>query len=202
MQSVFGVVTCVVFLLSIGLSQANPPLSLQPTPLEWFARESSVPAAWSAEVRRLHSNDAHAVVTAIVLEDTDQPPDRWPGIRIDLANQSTKEEVYLDEETLGVYKKALNEISHGAPQARDRYAKTVAPGGVSYFGAEAFWYGDRPARVLDAAYYFTSDSSGLALHAGKNAEFGFPSQDPLQLATAIERATDPLKSCWSLGIDP
>ena len=66
----------------------------------------------------------------------------------------------------------LNEISHGAPQARDMYAKTVTPEGVSYFGAEVFWDGGRPARVraLDAAYYFTSDSSGLALNTGKNMD--------------------------------
>jgi hypothetical protein len=63
-------------------------------------------------------------------------------------------------------------VSHGAPQARDMYAKTVTPGGVSYFGAEVFWYGDRApgVRALDAAYYFASDSSGLALHAGENVE--------------------------------
>jgi hypothetical protein len=95
-----------------------------------------------------------------------------------------------------MYKKALNEISLGAPQARDMYAKTVTPGGVSYFGAEMFWYGDRAPRVraLDAAYYFASDSSGLVLHARENVEFRFPKQDPLQLAAAIERATDRLKS--------
>jgi hypothetical protein len=164
--------------------------------LEWFARQPATHVAWSDEVGRLDSTDAHAVVTAIVLEDTAQPPDRLRGIRIDLANQSTKDEVYLDEETLGVYEKALNEISHSAPQVRDSYLRNVKPGGVSYFGAEVFWYGDRPARVraLDAAYYFTSDSSGLALHAGKNAEFRFPKQDPLQLAAVIERATDQLKS--------
>jgi hypothetical protein len=196
MKSVLTVITCVVCLLSMGQSQPSPPQSLQPTPLEWFARQSATRVAWSDEVGRLDSTDAHAVVTAIVLEDTGQPPDRLRGIRIDLANQSSKDEVYLDEETLVVYKKALNEISHGAPQARDMYAKTVLPGGVSYFGAEVFWYGNRPARVraLDAAYYFTSDSSGLALNAGKNAEFRFPNQDPLQLAAAIERATDELKS--------
>jgi len=196
MKSFLSVVTCVVFFLSIGQSQVNPPPSLQPTPLEWFARQSATHVAWSDEVGRLDSTDAHAVVTAIILEDTAQPPDRLRGIRIDLANQSTKDAVYLDEETLGVYKKALNEISHGAPQARNMYAKTVIPGGVGYFGAEVFWYQSRVAsvRALDAAYYFTSDSSGLALNAGKNAEFRFPNQDPLQLAASIERATDQLKS--------
>jgi hypothetical protein len=196
MKSVLSLIACAACLLSIGQSQVSPSPSLQPTPLEWFARQSATHVAWSDEVGRLDSTEAHAVVTAIVLEDTAQPPDRLRGIRIDLANQSTKDEVYLDEETLGVYEKALNEISHGAPQFRDRSAKNVAPGGAGYFGAEVFWYGDRAPRVraLDAAYYFASDSSGLALHAGKNAEFRFPDQDPLQLAAAIERAMDELKS--------
>jgi hypothetical protein len=196
MKSFLSLITCVVFLSSIGQNQVNPPSSLQLTPLEWFVRQSATHVAWSNEVGRLDSTDAHAVVTTIILEDAGQPSDRLRGIRIDLANQSTKDEVYLDEETLDVYKKALIEISHGALRAREMYAKTVTPGGVKYFGAEVFWYGDRPARVrtLDAAYYFTSDSSGLALHAGKHAEFRFPNQDPLELATAIECATDQLKS--------
>jgi hypothetical protein len=196
MKSTLGLITCAACLLSIGHSQLSPSPSLQPTPLEWFARQSATHVAWSDEVGRLDSTEAHAVVTAIVLEDTAQPPDRLRGIRIDLANQSTKDEVYLDEETLGVYKKALDEISHGAPQYRDRFAKSVPPGGASYFGAEAFWYGDRAPRVraLDAAYYFASDSSGLALHAGRNGEFRFPNQDPLLLAATIERAMDHLKN--------
>jgi hypothetical protein len=84
-----------------------------------------------------------------------------------------------------MYKKALNEISLGAPQARDMYAKTVTPGGVSYFGAEVFWYGDRAPRfrTLDAAYYFASDSSGLALHAREKC--GIPVSQPRP--TAISR---------------
>jgi hypothetical protein len=196
MKIVLSVITCAVCLLSIGQGHVNPSPSLQPTPLEWFARQSATHVAWSNEVGRLESTDAHAVVTAIVLEDTAQPPDRLHGIRIDLANQSTKDEVYLDEETLGVYTKALNEISHGAPQFRDQFAKNVPPGGASYFGAGVFWYGDRfpSVRALDAAYYFASDSSGLALHAGNNGEFRFPNEDPLQLAAAIERAMQQLKS--------
>jgi len=47
---------------------------------------------------------------------------------------------------------------------------------------------------LDAAYYFASDSSGLALHPGNKGEFRFPNEDPLKLAAAIERAVDQLKS--------
>jgi hypothetical protein len=46
----------------------------------------------------------------------------------------------------------------------------------------------------DAAYYFASDSSGLALHPGNKGEFRFPNEDPLKLAAAIERAVDQLKS--------
>jgi hypothetical protein len=196
MKSVLSLITCAVCLLSIGQGQVSPSPSLQPTPLEWFARQSATHIAWSDEVGRLDSKEAHAVVTAIVLEDTAQPPDRLRGIRINLANESTKDEVYLDEETLGVYKKALDEISHGAPQFRDRFAKNVVPGGASYFGAEVFWYGDRVPRVraLDAAYYFASDSSGLALHSGNKREFRFPNEDPQKLAAAIERAVDQLKS--------
>jgi hypothetical protein len=148
--------------------------------------------AWSNEVGRLDTAEAHAVVTALILEDTAQPPDRMRGVRIDLRNRDSEDQVYLGEETLAVYKNALDEITRSVNLS----AKDVAPGGCEYFGAEVFWYGYKIPRVhaLTAAQYFKFDSSGLSVSAFKHTEFRFPHQDASQLSVAIAAAIDQLKN--------
>ncbi len=190
-------ITCViafaVFVLSGAQTKVSIAPALQPTPLEAFAGFSATHVAWSNEVGRLDSIEAHAVVTALILEDTAQPPDRMRGIRIDLRSRDSRDQVFLGEETLAVYKSALGEISQGAPRFRNEYAK--APGGLGYLGACVFWYGHNVPRVhtLSAAYYIAPDSSGLSLSAFKDAEFRFPGHDSSQLSAAIARAMDQLK---------
>ena len=105
------------------------------------------------EVVRLDSSDAHAVVTALILGDTAQPPDRMRGIRIDLSGQASKDEVYLGEETLSAYKNALEEISQFTLVYRNPERDKAARGGTNYLGARLFWYGDNAPRVhaLNAA---------------------------------------------------
>jgi hypothetical protein len=108
-----------------------------------FSQLPATCVAWSHEVARIESSEAHAVVTALILEDTAQPPDRMRGVRIDLLSADSKDEVYLDEETLSVYKNALDEIAMEATRqwnegtARDN----LTSDGTSYVGAEVFWYG-------------------------------------------------------------
>ena len=104
------VVFCSLF-LGVGMAQTNRCPSLQPTPLEAFANLAATRVEWSKEVGRLDSSEGHAVVIALILEDTAQPRDRMRGIRIDLFSLGAKDEVYLGEETLGAYKNALDEIT-------------------------------------------------------------------------------------------
>jgi len=179
-------------LLSVWQTQVGQAPPLQPTPLEAFAKMPATHIAWSNEVGRLDTSEAHAVVTALVLEDAAQPPDRMRGIRIDLRNRDSEDQVYLGEETLGVYKNALDEITRFVKLS----AEDVAPGGCEYFGAEVFWYGHKVPSVhaLTAAQYFIRDSSGLSVNAFKHTEFRFPHQDASQLSAAIATAIDQLKN--------
>ena len=101
MKSALGVIACVVLLSRIAQGQANPSPALQPTPLEAFASLPATHVAWSREVGRLDSTEAHAIVTALTLEDTAQPPDRMSGVRLDLSTENARDQVYLGEETLG-----------------------------------------------------------------------------------------------------
>jgi len=79
MRLVCGATTFGWLLLSVW--QTHVGMALQPTPLEAFAGLPATHVAWSQEVGRLDTTEAHAVVTALILEDTAQPPDRMRGIR-------------------------------------------------------------------------------------------------------------------------
>lgn len=197
MKLFFSLVFCISLFVGIAPSQNQAP-SLQPTPLEAFAALPATRVAWSKEVARIDSSEAHAVVTALVLEDTAQPPDRMLGIQIDLFSADSKDKVYLGEETLGIYRNALDEIAREATRERNEGTArdNLTPEGTSYVGAEVFWYADRIPRVhhLSAAHYFSPDSSGLYVHAFKGIGFRFPNRDARQLSLAIERAMEELKN--------
>src|SRR5260370_22838781 len=145
--------------------------------------------AWSKEVGRIDSREAHAVITALILEDTAQPPDRMRGIRIHLSAKDFEDTVYLDEETLGAYKKALDEIATEAAQERSKGTTrdNLTPQGTSYVGTAAFWQATKAPRChsLNAAYYFAADSSWLYLSAFQPKVFRFPDEDASKLSLAI-----------------
>jgi hypothetical protein len=148
MKLFLGIVFCIALFVRIAPSQTQAP-SLQPTPLEAFAQLPATSVAWSHEVALIESSEARAVVTALILEDTAQPPDRMRGVRIDLLSADSKDEVYLGEETLGVYKNALDEIAMEAMRQRNEGTTrdNLTPKGTSYVGAGVFWYADKVPRV-------------------------------------------------------
>jgi hypothetical protein len=194
MKTLVGLL-CIGLFLRVATAQERA-LTLQPTPLEAFAGQPATHVAWSKEVGRIESSEAHAVITALILEDTAQPPDRMRGIRIDLSSRESKDQIFLGEETLSIYQKALDVIERdGTRQRNEGTARGHLTPGISFVGAEVFWYGDKKPQVhaLNAAYYFASDSSGLYVSAFKDDGFRFPDQEPSQLSQAIARATDMLE---------
>lgn len=183
-------------LLSVGQTQTGRAPSPHPTALEAFARQPATHVVWSSEVGRLDSREAHAIVTALVLENSARPHDRVGGIRIDLSSPDSKDAVYLGEEVLVVYKNALDEIGRNVPGHRKSARDDLEPGGTSCLGTGTFWYADNRPRVhdLSAAYCFAPDSEGLCLSALRDSVFRFPDQDPSQLSAAIARAIAQLSS--------
>jgi len=192
MGTISGALTLCGLLLGMWPTKVGPQPTLQPTPLEAFAQLPATRIAWSKQVGGLDSGDTHAVVTALILEDTAQPPDRMRGVRIDLRSQKSEDHVYLGEETLAAYKDALDEINRFWRMTKRQDNSK----GTHYFGARLFWYGDKTPRVhaLNAADYIAPDSSGLSISAFKQAQFRFPDQEAAQLATVISKAMAELKS--------
>ena len=145
--------------------------------------------AWSREIGRIDSSDAHAVLTALILEDTARPPDRMRGVRIDLQNHRFKDQVYLGEETLATYRDALDEISRLAK----REGKQLQSGQTAYYGAGVFCCQVPRVHALGAADYTAPNSSGLSLSAYKGEEFRFPGQEAAQLSRQFAEAIEELK---------
>ena len=184
-----------VFTLLMGMGPAQLNAPLQPTPMEAFVRQPNARLAWSAEVGRIDTRQAHAIVTAVIVEDTAQPPDRMRGIRIDLSDKDRNDKVYLGEETLVAYRNALDEISREATRERDQGTarpSSLKPDGTAYVGACLFRYanGSPSVHALSASYYFAPDSSGMVVGTFKGTGFRFPGRDPSQLSVAIARAID------------
>jgi hypothetical protein len=196
MNSPLTLTVCLGILVGFGLGQSGTgsEISLQPTPLESFARLPTTHVAWSTEVGRIESREAHATITALVLQDTAQPPDRLRGIRVDVSENGRGDKIYLGEETLGSYKKAFDEISRSLPDFRRGPRDDLVPGGTSCLGAEMFWYGDNTPRVhtLAAAYCIESDSAGMELTAFRGTRFHFPDSAPSTFSEIIARAIDQL----------
>jgi hypothetical protein len=177
-----------------GQAQAVAESAAQPTPLEAFAKQKASRVAWSGEVGRIDSRDAHAVITALVVEDSAQPPDRLRGVRIDLSDQDGRDQVYLGEETLPAFKRAFDEISQSAAHGCASDSGAVCPPNL-FVGAALFWYADRVPSVhtLTAAHYFQQGSTGLVLQTIGMGRFWFPDQDASRLSAAVVRAMDQLK---------
>ncbi len=176
-----------------GQPQGNAA-SPQPTPLEAFAKQTASRVAWSSEVGRIDSKEGHAVITALVIEDSAQPPDRLRGVRIDLSDQDGKDQVYLGEETLPAFKAAFDEISQEAARGCSGNSGEICPPNV-FLSAALFWHADRVPNVhtLTAGHYFQQGSTGLVLQTIGVGRFWFPDQDASRLSAAMARAMDHLK---------
>ena len=165
------------------------PGALEPTKFELFAKRSSAKVKWSKKIGTIDEGDSHALITALDVEDSAQSPYTMRGIRIDLSNQTTKDEIYLDESHLEGVKNALLEIESGV----DAFRKEPSPTPIRYWGAAEFWRPYERIHTLNAAYFIRPESSGLSLSAHKAEEFRFPNHRPRELADLFIRAIQALK---------
>ena len=189
MRSAVTIAALCGFLLSVGLAQVRPRPYLQPTRLEAFAGQPTAKVTWSRGVGQIESDEARVIVTAFMIKDAVQPPHQMCGIRIDLANQNARDQIYLEEAKLEAVRKALEGIESGI----EGYRKEPAVSPYRFFGAAEFWHPHLEVHTLNAAYYIAPDSSGLSLSAYKGQQFRFPNHRLSELAKVIGIAMDELK---------
>ena len=162
--------------------QPEPPVGTEPSPMEAFAKTSSVRVAWSGEIGRLERGTTKAVITALVLDDSGH---QMRGVMIDLSNVNAKDRIYLDEEATERTRAAMVEID-------DALARPGAPGGNGCMGAREFWplydwpwnkYHELNANVCGA-------EPVLILYGrGKDGSYRLPGEHPTALAAILARGT-------------
>jgi hypothetical protein len=171
--------------LKLGYGQPDSVTASQLEALERFANRPTAHVTWSAEVARIDTDQAHAVITAIVVEDATETPRQMRGVRIDLTSANAKDQMYTSEDLIERLISALNEISHWIPRSL-----LVGPRHSSSnrcFGSGVFRF--QSVHAFSASECVYGNWSGLVVGDG----FRFTSLDPSRFAEAIARARDELK---------
>src|ERR1700733_2096233 len=154
MRSASCVIALCGLILPMGYSQRIiQPSSSQLEALENLAKLPTAQVTWSKEVGRIDTGRAHAVITALVVEDTTQTPQQRRGIRIDLTDGDVKDQVYTGEDLLGRLIRALDEITDGLP----RFHSQGHTSGC--FGSGIFW--QQPGHAFAVSQCIFPDWEGL-----------------------------------------
>jgi hypothetical protein len=148
---------------------------------EHYAKQPTAQVTWSKEVGRIETDQAHAIITALVIEDATQTPKQMRGVRIDLSEGDKKDQLYTSEEYLDRLIKALNEITDGLP----RFLAQGQTNGC--FGSGVFW--QQQGHAFSASQCVTRTFEGLSVSGG----FHFPGAIPAPFAGAVERGREELK---------
>ena len=160
-------------------SKAVPEASV----FEKIAKQRGTKVISSEEVGRIDSADARAIITALIIENSYYRPSRVRGIRIDLRNETSSDQLYLEEGELVYLKRDLDGLDCGVARMR---SESGAPYGVRGIGR------CRPSQSVPQAYcpgyYIWPDSEGLSLSTFSGGNFRFPSARPSVLADAIGQA--------------
>ncbi len=173
--------------LAIGSGQTTNPTASQIEALERFASKPTAQITWSKEVARIDTDQAHALITALVVEDGTQTPRQMRGVRIDLTGANQKDRVYTGEDLLARLIQALDEISNGLPHFHSR--GSAGSGSNSCFGSGVFW--QQSGHAFSASQCVFGDWYGLSVNTGSTT-FQFTALDPSSFASAIARARDEL----------
>lgn len=148
---------------------------------EHCAKQQCAQITCSKEVGRIETDQAHAVITSLIVEDATQTPKQMRGVRIDLSEGDKKDQLYTSEEYLDRLINALDEITHGLPRF---FAQRPTNG---CFGSGVFW--QQQSHAFSASQCVTSTFEGLSVSGG----FHFPRTMPSLFAGAVERGRDELK---------
>ena len=190
-MGVFAVVCGVLVGPAATQEQAAESRRLFPTILEMFAMQSTASVTWSQEVGRIESTEAQATIFALAVEDPVQPPHLMRGVRIDLIDQRGTDHVYVEEGRLGVVRTALYDIERNRAGSEHLLPQAAA---VRYWGSAELREVHPVVRSLNAAYYAASDSAGLVLSAHGGRQFRFPDRSPSELALALGKAIEKLRT--------
>lgn len=175
-----------LFLLAVtALAQA--PGSV-PSPMQAFAATAGVQAVWTGTPATLQQGAVSATITPLVLADNAQPPDKMYGVRVDLASDSAKDTLYLDEDAMNRTINALSEIAAAVAEHPN-----PADGCT---GAQEFWpLNNAPWNQYHELNTQFCGAATLVLYPrGQSSRFDFPGTPPAGLSEILSNALAQLKA--------
>ncbi|MCZ6503889.1 MAG: hypothetical protein O6945_15425 [Gammaproteobacteria bacterium] len=166
-----------------GPATAQASAAPEPTELEVWALQQGSRVIWSEEVGRIESTDAQAVITAVVVEKSQNIPGRVRGVRVDLKNETSTDQIYVEEKELVYLKRDLTRMDCSIARMRNESGATYRVQGIERC---------RPSQPIPQAYcpgyYIGPEFEGLSLSTFAGHNYRFPSKRPSVMADAIGRA--------------
>ncbi len=159
----------------IAFAQTGPSQNI----LEHFVAKPSARVTWSGEMAKIDTEQAHAVITALVVEDATQEPAKIRGVKIDLTGAAGKDQVYSSEDGLGQMAAALDEITSWAPRVLTKPGARNA----RCFGSKTW---PQSEHMFSASQCIFPDWSGLVVSTG--TQFRFAGIDASQFRPGVIRA--------------
>ena len=190
-------ITTILYFLctSKAWSQTEPAVGSEPSAMEVFAAQQNVRASWVNEVARWENDGVQLIVTAVVLEEGVPSGRKLRGVKLQLADGTAKDEIYLDEEATNRTRSALMQIEDDT--ARER-ANGRPPQGNRCLGAKEFWpLYDWPwnrFHELNVDFCSYSGKPSLVLRGrGRKESFKFNYRTAADLAGTLSSAIEELK---------
>jgi hypothetical protein len=183
-------------LLSVGYCQTNPAAAFELEAMERFAKQPSTRVVWSEEVDRIVAGTATAVITAVILEDATTTR-QMRGIRIDLTDGPTEDQVYAAETHLERVIAEMDEISTHIPGFFTNSERVRAPNRC--FGSGIFLlarregahiFGASQCSMADGWFGLTVSTRSATVPGSGTATVRFTGLAPAPFAAAIVRARD------------
>jgi hypothetical protein len=97
--------------IGIAAGQVNSQQAAKPSALATVARQREARVIWSKELGRLEGGQAHAVFTALIVEDSTQHSKRPRGVRVDLTWPAGEGAIYIDEALLQPQQKIFDDLT-------------------------------------------------------------------------------------------
>lgn len=169
---------------------AHEPSALTiPTEMEIFAKRVDTQTAWGRAVAMLESDGTRVSINAIALKSSKEPAMEMRGVKIDLADATTTDTVYLQERDIQTIRTAAERIGREMKEFG-----TDNQGTPHCHGAKEFWNTSPRYHSLSVDYCVHSTWSGLSLTTFRDHRFNLPKTYPSALAEALGRALDEFES--------
>jgi hypothetical protein len=181
MGSVFRLMALSSLLVTPGF---GGPTASQLEAFERFVSRPTAHVGWSKEVGRIDSGQAHAVIVALIVEDSTATPSQMRGIRIDLTDGNRKDQAYVGEDLLDRLIAGLDDITAGLPRFLSQSHTR------SCFGSAVF---QQEGHAFSASVCIFGDWGFLSVGTGSICDFQFTGIQPALFAGAIARGRDELK---------